>query len=211
MTSLALVQSGSPDPVAMILAMSDPDLTDFLSTHLGTDEPDELWEALLSPDSVIRVQDLLIAIQSDVNRQLQTRKAELATARLESQASGEVLPEFLDLKAEYDDWRRRATGFRDMVSRRVRQAQAASRAAKRDRHRAHQASMTDEYKNAAAELTKAIWRHRQACLDADLKPEPHDVKLWEVLDVLTVERGQGRLSLAELVEYGFWTVEEQHR
>ena len=59
---------------------------------------------------------------------------------------------------------------------RQRTAAAAQNGPKRRRHNKHTLFI----------LAYAVRRHRDECADLDIKPEPHDIELWELLEELTV-------------------------
>lgn len=195
--------------ITAFAAMTDEDLKAFIEPRLGPEEPQALWEALLSPEVVDRTVGVLADLLRGVNLQVNTRREDLKTLQLKSVHGGQDdLAVFLDAKAEFDQWKRRVNGYRSLAERRFRQANTAARSAKRTAHNRHQAKNQDRHRAVASRLAIAVLRHREESLDADIKPEPHDRDLWALLDELTVECGNEMVTLAQAIEYGYWVVRE---
>lgn len=189
----------------LFAGMDDEAFREFIGARLGPSEPRELWDALLHPDTLPRTKEALLQIQEQTNRHITDRKAEITTLRLESMAVSDVPSlEYVQAKAEFDDWSRRAKAYRQLLNRRVRDVQSTEGKARRRAHEDHQARNHDRSRAIATRLTLAIYQHRATSLALDIKPEPHDRELWALLDELTIELAQQELTLAEAVEYGYW-------
>lgn len=189
--------------------MDDEDFRDFVGDHLGPDEPAALWNLLLNPDLFDRTKEALTDIGANLGVQGANRRAEIHTYRLDCLARGdEGLEDYAAAKAEYDDWRARSGGYRRLVDRRLRQVRSAEKTLRRRQHDAHQARNVDRNREVACRLTIGVLQHRRTMLQAGITPDDHDVALWRLLDELTIAAGGRDVTLAEAVEYGFWTVRE---
>lgn len=103
--------------------------------------------------------------------------------------------EYMEAEADYNEWKRRAMGYKQIVRRRLEEAKLAAIATntRRMSHRTTRrgvATTPNPIKiqhniRSLFALAYAVYQHRQACLEAGLVPEAHDVKLWEMLDIAT--------------------------
>jgi len=198
-----------------IEALNDLDSEDFarlVGAQLGKEAPEQLWAALLDPSLIDRTQGVLTTIKADVTGQLATNKAALAEYQQECFAQGaEGKAAYFARVGEDASWRRRTLGYLSLLEKRLAQVKAQRRvaftakAAKPSasiQKLASEAKAEARQRTAAAEqngpkrrrhnkhtlfiLAYAVRKHQEECDARDIKPEPHDLDLWELLDELTV-------------------------
>lgn len=150
---------------------------------LSGDEADRVWETLLDADHVEMTLAHLTAMMISVNGSLATKPAPTD-----------------GYSTDYEEWRRRALGFKRAVERRIPVARAALKAYNRARADDHTVTERERLR----ELATAVLAHQQATLDNDITPEAHDRALWDLLDTLTVPLYDGTATLRDLLTEGPW-------
>lgn len=151
---------------------------------LRGDEEKAAWARLLDPDHVEMTVAHLTTMAVNVNNDLAVRGA------------GQV-----GYSTDHADWRRRALGFKRAVDRHLVIAKATLKA--QNRHRSLEESVSS--RNVLRELAIAVLRHQRASATADINAEPHDVELWQALDLLTVPVADDMFTLRHLITEGTWT------
>jgi hypothetical protein len=167
--------------------------------HPGKDAPGA-WEALLAPGAVDRVRRLLTAHQVDIEHQLAARSASLEEFRHQCWEAGPAGRQaWFERQAEHNRWRNRALGVKRSIVFRLQAAKATAAS-----HGERIAEERRAYRDAARRLAVAIDRHRQACVQEGIDPEPHDRALWDVLRTVRVPHGGELVAAADLLTDGVW-------
>lgn len=144
-----------------------------------------IWAALTSPEMIERTHNALLTASERNTAAISRRRQEWATFRAECFAQPIDKAQWLAKKRDYDAWHNRAANFARGVSRAVRDLNTI-------RARSTSAGVrygTQYYRRRIRELALAIQAHRAALTDANLVAEPHDRRLWRILDEITVPTG----------------------
>jgi hypothetical protein len=167
--------------------------------HPGKDAPGA-WEALLAPEVVERVRRLLTAHHIDIEHQLAGRGAELEEFRHQCWEAGPAGRQaWFDRQAEHNRWRNRALGVKRSIAYRLQAVKAATSSQGQ-----RVAEERRAYRDAARRLAVAIDRHREACVQEGIDPEPHDRALWNVLLEVRVPHGSEQVAAADLLADDVW-------
>lgn len=161
---------------------------------------DGAWEdTLLDPRLAPRTHAALKSLHVDLDGQLGARRARLDSIK----TGGAPSPAYRRAKAEHDEWRARALGYKSAVSKRL--ADAADAVARAHRNRGPAAPVinkTADNVRALFALAYAVLMHREACDAEGIRPEPHDFNLWAKLDELTHYAGSiGEQPLIDWLDY----------
>lgn len=195
------------DLIEELLDMPTSEFVAFVRDNVGNEEEEEVWGALLAPQLAQAARDALIVINRDLEAQLGQRKAKLDAFQNECFSRPNGRGEWFEEQGKYNNWKARTIGFKRIVLRRLEEAKQAAAQANREaaphRYQAKgqvaQPNVTKIRHNIRSlfDLAWAVHQHRQACLQLDILPEAHDLKLWGMLDTVTAysaERGAQPLS-----------------
>jgi hypothetical protein len=148
---------------------------------------DEEWADLVD---AVPAADLLAALRRTVRRidnDLTRKKAEYDDA-LSVQLGRE---EYSLLKRDHARWRASAIFFKNLILARI----ELTKAVVAESNRQDQGSeFAMRWREITGRFARAVDDHRRASLDAEIKPEPHDVALWAVLDEALLEHGMPSLA-----------------
>lgn len=203
------VVSGHPLALVQDLAAMDPEtFSAYIRDRIGADADPEEWEALTSAPVIARTKAALGSLDRDLLGQLSEANRVLEEVRSQGHELGEEGREtYFRVKGAQADWRRRVTGFRRLVLRRMAQVrdctamQQAQRAAANPpappgwgkRARIHN-------RKALEQLARAVQAHQRAVLNGG--DEDDDEALWDALESITAMTARaGELPLAEWLEY----------
>lgn len=119
--------------------------------------------------------------------------------------------DFLAAEADYNDWKRRTKGYKNLVVMRIDQVKLAISNSRRPQPNA---TKTRHNVRTVFNLAYAVLRHREAALAAGAVPELYDLELWEKLDeecVFTTTAGAIPLTewLDDIMSKPDWTPPEQ--
>lgn len=185
-----------------LLALDNDDFQTLVRNSLGKEAPELLWKLLASPILARRTYGALTAVYTDVCGQIGERAAEWDAYRIECRQRPDGKQAWFDGIAEYNSWRRRALGYRRLLSRRIGEIkQALPSAAPRAQKPQSSMSATKRVRlmETIFKLGWAIREHQQQCRAADIIPEKHDTDLWEALDNIEVQTNDGLVTVAEML------------
>jgi hypothetical protein len=185
-------------------ALSVPDLSAenfelLIENNLGQEASPELWDTLLHPLVVRRTFAFLNDRFRDVEDQLAERRAGIEAIRQQCHEMGPDGKErYFAANGEYQEWRRRAIGYRRVLGARLRETKEALGSARP--HKApgaapNPANPTRRIRQLETvfRLAWAIHEHQQQSRAEDIKPEPHDLALWRALEEIEVEASSAGL------------------
>jgi hypothetical protein len=159
-----------------------------------------VWEALLAPQVVDRTHQILGDLMNSLNDELTNKRAERAAFRQECFAQGEEGKQrWFDTEAEYEDWRRRAVGYKRAIEHRLGQTKLA-----RSETHIAAATVVEQTRGAVRELALAIAEHRRTSLEEGFDAEEHDRRLWAVLEQVCVPYMDQMTPISDLIEMGAW-------
>lgn len=201
--------------------LGDKAFRELVTEHLHPETGDpEMWEALLARPLIKRTRALLAEMRNQVEATLRKRERESTEYQLEclnNRASGRT--DWVAHKAEYQDWRKKAVGFKRLVERRQVQAKAAAFSRGQEQHNreqeagarrsaAHVERMTEQrqlYLEIIRLLSIGIQQHQAMTAVAGRSPEQHDYDLWRALDNITIPMGPDEIytALRKVLET-FW-------
>lgn len=185
-----------------IIDMSEEDFSELVANNLHRSQS-ELWKLLHSPQLVHRTSRALGATYSDVCSQLSERKSELDVFRHECHTSGpDGKSRYFAAYSEYQAWKKRVTGYRRLLSTRIAETKSAAVAAHNARNYNCKPDPNRRKRQVSTvfELGWAIRNHQQASLDAEIKPEAHDIALWDALSTIEIETASGPVTVAEMLD-----------
>lgn len=191
--------------VLNVLDLSNENFQILIENNLGQEAASELWEILLHPHVVRRTFDFLNARFRDVEDQLAERRAGIEAVQQDCHQMGpDGKAEFFVAKGEYQEWRRRAIGYRRILGARLREAKAVLNHAQPYKSpgaapNAPNPARKIRQLETVFKLAWAIHEHRERSLDEDIKPEPHDVALWAALEQIEVETSDGPVTVADFL------------
>jgi hypothetical protein len=184
---------------AALAAMDPDDFRRLVEDSVGNHADPALWDALTDPRVIVRTRKCLGAIHQDLEAQLALRNADLEEFRSECFARGEEgKHDFFARKAEDAEWRRRVTGYRRMVQRRIALVDSS---VYRPAHPPAGTGTRKQNQAALEVLTRAVMEHRRA-VTSGRGDESDDQKLWACLEQITAATAKGgEMPLAEWLEY----------
>jgi hypothetical protein len=160
--------------------------------------PERDWSVLLRGENAERIRSVLVQQANDVNGQIAARKAAMEALHTECMAGGPAgRQRWREAKADHDDWRTRALYFKRRLEIRMAEARRAHEAYRRDRHVATTADTTRAQREVIRQLTLAVAQHQRNCALDRLQPS---MRLWGVLDELSVPHGGGESTLSTLAD-----------
>lgn len=182
-----------------LLNLPDDTFRNIVENNLGNDAPAGLWPQLLHPDVVRRTHSVLSARHRDVEDQLAVRAAEMKSFRQECFARGpDGKAAWFEADGEYQRWKRRAIGYRRLISARLAETKRALSSATPPPRPANPTKKTRQI-DTVFQLAWAIHQHRQQCLNQGIVPDDHDVALWRALDRIRVDTSGGPITVAEFL------------
>jgi hypothetical protein len=188
-------------PGAAIADLDDDTFKDVIEEHVFPRGDPEVWQALLSPLVVDRTYQVLVFMLNEVNGELAARKAGMESFRQECFDRGLAgKSDWFAAQREFEDWRRRALRFKGAVESRVSRCNQA----KRNRIGVATSSESRAYRRGLRDLALAIAAHRAASAEADINAEPHDLRLWDALEHITVPHRREQVSVAQMIEMAVW-------
>jgi hypothetical protein len=188
------VDDVSPDELAVL---SDEQvwqryMADRLSLHHD-------WEPLLAADAP-RIRAILVQIINDVSHQLAVRRSELDAFHaecLDDEIEGRQ--RFFDARRDHDEWRAGAMQFKRHVEARAALVKRYVDQQRRANHEKQVRTKEQHYRETIRQLTLAIARHNRNCAESGLQGTRADMRLWGLLDELTVPHGISDATLSEMV------------
>lgn len=145
-----------------------------------------IWAALTHPDNIDRTRTILVGVAARTGNALRTRKAERDAFLEECHTRGaQGRKEWLDSRAEFEDWRRRAGNFHQTMLRAVSELNRAQKTINRSTN--HQ--IAQDQRETLRRLALAVVRHQAQHAKAGGIAEQADYELWQMLDQLTVPCG----------------------
>lgn len=146
----------------------------------------EVWLQLTADDQYQRTVDVLSDMRFRNEKALGKKRDEIEQVRLECLRRGAVgRGDWVAAKADYEQWRVKATNFARNVTNAIREVNRAREELHRNEHLL--------YREGVEQLALAIDEHRAAVDEADLEPEPHDESLWGVLEAVRVLDGDRQM------------------
>jgi hypothetical protein len=182
-----------------ILDLTNENFQILIENNLGQEANPGLWNVLLHPNVVRRTFAFLNTRFRDVEDQLAERRAGIEAIRQECHEMGPDGKErYFAANGEYQEWRRRAIGYRRVLRARLRQAKEALGSAqpyKAPGAAPNPANPTRRIRQLETvfRLAWAIHEHQQQSRAEDIKPEPHDLALWGALEEIEVEASSAGL------------------
>jgi hypothetical protein len=161
--------------VDKLLDLDDDAFRRLVGDHLGPEEPARLWEAFTHPDLYYRTRAAL-----------KGRAGQMQAMR--------------DNRQENRPWTPGRAGYLNLVNQRLHQLGML----RQDMHELHKQQRRDGDREALACLAAAVELHRLECKAAGMAPEPHDQRLWSLLEDLVVAE-DGRTA-QDMVRAGHWQV-----
>jgi hypothetical protein len=153
------------------------------------------WESLTSELLINRTRDSLARILAKHINAARAREAEWA-----SRKSSKYIEDFKAESAAHLRTRRRDSTFTSVISDAIRETNKIAKkynitiTATKDRQD------IGAYRLAIGELVRAIQRHRDACGESEVVPEPPDLELWAVLDTVLVPNGSGLAPVSDFAD-----------
>ncbi|MFF9787159.1 hypothetical protein [Streptomyces nigrescens] len=163
----------------------------------------KIWAALTHPDLIDRTCETLTTLVQRNTAALCKRRADNLDLQQKCLARGAAgRKEWFEAKAEYDQWRRRASNF-------GRTAQNALKLAKETRkgiNRAANHNVAQEHRERLRELALAVQKHQAAHAKAGGIADQADYELWRALDQIAVPIGPSSelTSLRTMLDI-YWT------
>ncbi len=164
---------------------------------------EQLWARLLHADLVVRTENALRGSQQRNAAAIEKRRKDWIR-HTESQVGMKVDEEQWRIaKQEFHDWCARADNFAEMVAKALQEVQRVRRrlVGGDDGTQAGGAQYLDRLQVVAG----AIRAHRAALDDGEVIAEEHDLRLWSVLDTVTVDDdATGHKPLAAMFDEQIW-------
>jgi hypothetical protein len=188
-----------------LLDLSDENFQILVDNNLGNEAPTELWDILLHPLVARRTFTFLNNRFRDVEDQLAERRAGMESLQQECFSFGpDGKQAYFAAKGEHEEWRRRALGYRRVLGARLREAKAVLYRAehlpvKRTKPNPPNPARKIRQMDTVFRLAWAIHEHQQRSHGEDIRPEPHDVALWEALNEIEVETSTGQVTVADFL------------
>lgn len=180
-------------PVESLRGLSDEQMWAVVNPLIGR-TGDAAWTtaSLMHPDVVEQVGRVLAERAADIHQQIEIANLDVELGDRDSR--------------EVQEWKSKAGRMRLMVQRRVRQSKEYVAEARRQRGLRYQESMRQHEREALAQLAAAVAAHQQAVADGT-DTDDTDVRLWDLLDQLSVPDGPERqpTPLRWFVDTGRWT------
>lgn len=203
-TPLAVIAGLSAEAAADLLAALDETaFSEFVRSAISPAPDTEVWAALTGPKAVRRTLLVLTALNLDVEGQLASRKAGMDDFQAQCWASGASgRSAWFEGKREYDEWRRRALGWRRMVQRQMMFAKRHAAAAAPARVPNPQKAESRKHNHdVLLDLARAVVRHQQRVQNGEDAGPEDDEALWSKLTSLTVMSRAGDMPLGEWVGF----------
>lgn len=184
-----------------VLDLSDENFRLLVENNLGQEASTDLWTTLLHPLVVRRTFNLLTDRFRDVEDQLAERRARIDVFQQECHDMGpDGKAEYFAARGEYQEWRRRAIGYRRVLGARLRETKAVLFQAERLPTKGTKPKPSNPRRRirqmeTVFRLAWAIHEHQQHSQREDIRPEPHDLDLWQVLETTLVETSDGQLTV----------------
>jgi len=188
-----------------ILDLTDENFQILIENNLGQEANPGLWDVLLHPNVVRRTHTFLNTRFRDVEDQLAERRAGIEAIRQQCHEIGpDGKEQYFAANGDYQTWRRRALGYRRVLGARLRQAKEALNHAQPYKSPGARPNPPNPVRRirqmeTVFKLAWAIHEHRQRSRDEDIKPEPHDMNLWQALQEIKVETSDGQITVAEFL------------
>jgi hypothetical protein len=158
------------------------------------------WGPLLHGEQAERIRSLLVAELNHVTSELSARASDLAVLEQECHAQGPAgKARWFEAQAPYNEWRAKAIRFKRLVETRLAETKRAEVVVRRERNEANEASRREDQRSTLRTLALAIAAHQDACRDLGIEPSQADLKLWRVLDEVSVPLGTGTATLAQML------------
>ncbi len=139
-------------------------------------------------------------LHASLKRVVRRIEADFTRKRAEFQdaTTGRLDPEeFRLIRRDYARWKSSAGFFKSLVLNRLEEVRLVLSEVNRE---ATGSEFNVAWRDRVGRLVAAVAEHREASGLAGIRPESHDVELWDVLDGMVAERGMpsllGRLGLA---------------
>lgn len=145
-------------------------LLDMVKRECKGQATEEEQEWLQDPNNHMAWCQALTTALSDAEASMQFHHNKISLLSQEAKYGGYALDKYLEEKEKYDAWQRKAQRYRNGISQRL--AQVKILVGQNDT-----ISHTDEI----VRLTRAIYEHKKAALEADAIPEVYDQILWSVI------------------------------
>ncbi|WP_141576179.1 hypothetical protein [Actinomadura sp. WMMA1423] len=192
-----------------LLGLPDDAFRTLIVSNLDRTEQPAMWDLLLSPQLARRTHGVLGAAFRDVEDQLAERRADMESYRQECHVEGAAgKGKWFAAQGEHQEWRRRAIGYRRILSRRLAEAKhAAGNAAAPARPKP--ALPVPAPPNPARKVRQVtsvfrlawvISEHRAETLRQGIVPDEHDVELWRALDLIEVDTPDGVITVTEFLD-----------
>lgn len=160
------------------------DVTDDLAAHswiarLIHNPHAGLWSELYAPERVEQTVRALKEIALGAQTQMTDRRADFLDAQAEYRRGNLPESEWVEVQADYNDWRPRVARYRQSACERLRAAKAAQ---KRHNLAASKAKNTEEeyvFRDLLAALVETVQRHQDMTDD----PSDADRMLWAHVDL----------------------------
>ncbi|MGI5353855.1 hypothetical protein ACQI4E_00835 [Streptomyces sp. CA-252508] len=163
----------------------------------------EIWAALTHPDNLARTRELMVHMHQRTGNTLRNRKAERDIFHRECIARGEAgRKAWLDSRAEYESWRRRAANFHQCIQQAIGELGKVQRTVNRQQT----LQVGENYREMLRQLACAVHHHQATHAKAGGIADQADYELWRVLDRMTVPvgRDQEQVTLRTMLDI-YWT------
>ncbi|MFR9794266.1 hypothetical protein ACL07V_37530 [Streptomyces sp. MB22_4] len=170
--------------------------------HPRSREP-EIWNLLTSPEYIDRTRTILNNVHARTAAAMRRRKAERELFHQECHARGAAgKQEWFATRPEYEQWRRGAAGFHQMVQAAISELGKIQRS--------HNRAVTNQGGHVARDVLRklavAVHRHQAMHAKSGELAAQEDYELWQMLDQLTVPCGprQEPTTLRTMLDF-YWT------
>lgn len=188
--------AGGAEEVRNLLGLPDETFKTLVESNAGDEAPPRLWGFLLHPDLVRRTHSFLSTRFTDVEGQLAQARADMEVVQLECAAMGAAgRAKWAEANAEHQEWRRRALGYRRLLSKRLAETKRALPNATNPRTPADRPRRI-RLLETVFRLAWAIHEHRETCLRLGIAPDDQDVALWRSLDRVELATADGPITVA---------------
>ncbi len=163
-----------------------------------------VWSRLLEADLVARTAGALRRALERNTAAVERRRAEwilYTEARVGVKVDAK---EWQLAQQDFHDWCARAEKFSGVAAKALQEVERAER--KHVRRGGWETGDSGHYRNLLQTVAEAIREHRAALDDGDVIAEEHDVRLWSVLDTVSVPHGRfsEHKTLAEMFDARIW-------
>ncbi len=155
------------------------------------------WRDLLLTVDAMRIRDLLARQVHVMNNDMAERKARVEAILADRERSHH---ECVQARQDYGEWHAKVLVYKKLLEARLVESRRYASDARQRRHEETNDRERQYVRDTLRRLAQAVAEHQRACHEDGLEPSRADLKLWAMLDELTIPYVRETITLSRAID-----------